>query len=294
MDFTQLRYFIAVAEELNFRRAAERLHMSQPPLSLQIAQLEGQLGVQLIERNPGARTRLTAAGAGFLEDARRILALAEQAAERACRTGKGEIGSLSVGLTSSMAYGAVPLLLRDFRNANPGLKLQLRELTTAQQEKSLREGTLDLGFCYHPLENADFQTLPVHEETVILALPETHPLTRKTRVALTSLRGESFLSFPRQVSPGLYDLILTAFAQAGFAPNIAQEATQMQTLIALVCAGLGVAVVPESMEKLTRPGVEYRFFSKTMPAIQTVAVWREEALSPAAARLLDFIRHLVH
>src|SRR5258706_8461649 len=291
MELRHLRYFIAVAEELHFRRAAERLHIAQPPLSLQIAQLESEIGVRLFERSPGRPVRLTPAGAVFLDDARSMLNRLEQSVERARRARAGEIGSLAVGLTSAMAYGVVPLLLRKFRREHPDMSLRLLELTTAQQERALLARGLDLGFCYPPLEHRGFNTLCVHEEGMVLAIPSSHRLAKERRVRWRTLSEEPFLSFPRSVSPGLYDLILSTCQRARIAPRIEQEATQLQTIVALVCAGLGVAIVPESMAALKRAGVTYRPFFDRTPNIQTLAVWRREEVYPGLQHLIDALGH---
>ncbi len=290
MELNHLRNFIAVAEELSFRRAAERLHISQPPLSVQISQLEHELGSRLLDRSPGSKTRLTSAGAVFLEEARKILVSLDAAAERTRRAARGECGRLSIGLTSSMALGVVPALVRDFSHANPEVEIRLAELTTAQQEKALLARTLDLAFCYPPLETPGFSTQSVCDEGMVLAIPESHPLARKRSIKLTSLRGEAVLTFPRHLSPGFYDLMIAAFSRASVSPRIAEEATQLQTIIALVCAGLGVAVVPDSLSTPARPGVEYRPIIDSMPVVRTLLVWRSGETLAAADRFIKMIR----
>lgn len=289
MEMHHLRYFVAVAEELNFRKAAERLHISQPPLSVQMGHLEGEIGTRLLERRAGTKTRLTPAGAVFLDEARAVLEALDRAVERTRRSGRGEAGSVSVGLTSSMAYGVVPLLLRDFSRENPEVTLRLVELTTAQQEKALIGRTLDLGFCYPPLENSEFNTLRVCEEGMVLALPDSHRLTRKPQIRVRELKGEQVLSFPRHLSPGLFDRMVAAFSVGGLPLKIAEEATQLQTIIALVCTGLGVAVVPASMAKLSREGVEYRPILDPMPVVETLLTWRADSPNPIAKRLIEMV-----
>ena len=292
MELHHLRNFIAVAEELNFRRDAERLHISQPPLSVQIGQMEAELGARLLDRSPGARTRLTSAGAVFLDEARSILASLDAATERTRRAARGECGGLSIGLTSSMAHGVVPSLVRDFSRAHPGVEIRLSELTTAQQEKALLARTLDLAFCYPPLENAGFSTQLVCGEGMVLALPDSHPLARKRNVKLIDLQREAVLTFPRHLSPGFYDLMIAAFSRAFVSPRIAEEATQLQTIIALVCAGLCVAVVPESMSGLARDGVQYRPIADSKSVVRTLLVWRNGAAHPAADRFIAMVRKM--
>lgn len=290
MDLTHLRQFIAVAEELSFRRAAERLHISQPPLSVRINQLESELGTRLLDRSPGAKTRLTASGVVFFQEAKSILNAVDAAVERTRRAARGESGGLAIGLTSSMAHGIVPELVRDFSRANPAVEIRLSELTTAQQEKALLARTLDLAFCYPPLEQEEFATQTVCSEGMVLAVPDSHPLSRKKKIELTALRREVVLTFPRPLSPGFYDLMIAAFSNASISPRIAEEATQLQTIIALVCAGLGVAVVPESMSGLARNGVVYRAFAEPMPIVRTILAWRNDSLHPVARRFVSMVR----
>jgi len=189
-----------------------------------------------------------------------------------------------------MAHGLVPMLVRDFSRANPEVEIRLSELTTSQQEKALLARTLDLAFCYPPLEGAEFSTQTVCTEGMAIALPDSHALARKPKIKLTELKREVVLTFPRQLSPGFYDLMIAAFSRASVSPRIAEEATQLQTIIALVCAGLGVAVVPESMAGLTRDGVEYRPIADEMPVVRTLLVWRNGANHPAADRFLAMVR----
>lgn len=281
MELRHLRYFVAVAEELHFRRAAERLHIAQPPLSLQIAELERELGARLLDRRQGRSTRLTAAGKCFLDDARRILAATDQAAERARRAQHGTAGSLSVGMTSSMAYGIVPTLLRQHRVRYPDVQIRLAEMSTAVQEQALLERSIDLGFCYAPLEHSELASSGIHQETLLVAVAESHPLSAKRGIRLASLAREPLLCFPRHLSPGLFDLIASACRQGGLSFSVVQEATQLQTIIALVCAGLGVALVPETMSKLHRDGVTYRPIRDAMPRVETLVVWRASEASYA-------------
>lgn len=258
MELRQLRYFIAVAESGNFTRAAKRLHVSQPPLSMQIKALEQELGVQLLDRsNRGAS--LTAAGVAFLEEVRVALDRLEVARRRARLAGQGEAGCVSVGFVSLADFSILPAALRGFRSGHPLVSVQLHELTTDAQVREIRSGRLDLGIALGPVEEADLSFQPLLSEELILALSSGHAAAReKGTVDLRTLAAESFIIPPRDIAPGLYDLIISRCRTAGFAPRITQHARQMQTVISLVSSGMGVALVPSSVRNLKRPGVQYR------------------------------------
>lgn len=258
MELRQLRYFVAVAETGNFTRAAEVLHVSQPPLSTQIKALEAELGVQLLERGPRGAV-LTPAGTGFLEDARLVLARLDLARRRARAAGQGEVGLLSIGFVSIADYGILPPALKAFRAAHPRVEVQLHELTTDAQVRELRAARLDLGIGLAPVDEPDLDFEHLLYEDLVLAAPSGHPATRKAAsVDLGTLAAEPFIVPPRDVAPGLYDLVISCCRAAGFAPRITQHARQMQTVIGLVSSGMGVALVPASVQNLKRPGVHYR------------------------------------
>jgi DNA-binding transcriptional LysR family regulator len=247
MELRHLRYFVAVAEELHFRRAAERLHMSQPPLSLQIRALEQELGVTLLRRDRRG-VALTDAGRAFLPEARAVLRSAEHAALTAQRVASGEQGALSVGFVGSTMYGRVPQLLRRFREERPDVQIRLRELRPAEQMEGLRTRDIDIGFLRPPLHAVDVTVHMLFEESMVVALPSEHRLAARRRIAVRDLRDES----------GVAAAIETLLADAGVAPHVVQEATELPTAIGLVAAGFGVSFVPESLTALQRPGVVYR------------------------------------
>ncbi|MGH8446611.1 MAG: LysR substrate-binding domain-containing protein [Solimonas sp.] len=256
MELRQLRYFIAVAEELNFSRAAQRLHVSQPPLSTQIMNLEAELGTRLFERgNRGVA--LTAAGAAFVDEARAVLARLEHGRALARQVGLGEAGTLSIGFVSIADYGILPPALKDFRSRLPQVEVQLRELTTDAQIRELRASRLDLGIALGPVNEPGLGFQSVQSEALIAALPSARRLKPGT-VDLRTLAGESFIVPPRDIAPGLHDLIVRHCHNSGFTPRITQHARQMQTVVSLVAAGMGVALVPSSMQNLRRSGVQYR------------------------------------
>lgn len=258
MELRQLRYFVAVAEDGSFSRAAARLHISQPPLSTQIKSLEDEFGVRLLERNNRGAT-LTPAGAVFYEEARSLLARLEHARSRAIQAGQGEIGMLSVGFVSIVDYSLLPPALKSFRARFSRVEVQLHELTTDAQIRELRAARLDLGIALAPVDEPDLQFTPVSREELVLAAPAGHAVARSDRaVDLSTLAKESFIIPPRDVAPGLYDQMTGCCREAGFMPRITQHARQMQTVIGLVSAGMGFALVPASVRHLRRPGVRYR------------------------------------
>src|SRR3954471_10420153 len=257
MELRHLRYFVVVAEELHFRRAAERLHMSQPPLSQQIRALEEEIGVQLFSRNQ-RRVELTAAGQSFLGRAREILEAVEDAARLARRVQRGEVGRLAVGFVGSAMYSVVPELLAALREHFPDVGLRLHELGTSEQLRQLEDGRLDIGFVRPARQWPGLTIEPVMSEPVIVALHDRHPLAAKPRLALSDLVGEPLVLLTRAGSPGLRDVLAGAIERIGGEEGIAQEVAEMQTVIGLVAAGVGVSLVPESVRTLVRGGVTYR------------------------------------
>ncbi len=292
MELRHLRYFVAVAEELNFSRAAERLHIAQPPLSQQIRSLEEELGVQLFERNKH-QVRLTPAGQMFLESARQTLTCAEQAIQTAQRASRGEIGRLVIGFASAIAYSVFPEILRQFREQFPNVELVLNELNTTLQIEALHAGAIDLGFVHLPIREDGLNLLTVFEESILLALPETHPLAIQSKVSLKSLKHEQFISFPRHLAPGFYDQIISACQKAGLSPNVIQEAKLTQTIVCLVAGRMGIALVPASLQNLQRSGVVYRKPQEKIPPVKTAMIWRQNERSAALAEFVHVARSCV-
>ncbi|HEY9723823.1 MAG TPA: LysR family transcriptional regulator [Oscillatoriaceae cyanobacterium] len=297
MENRQLRYFVAVAETLHFGRAAERLHLAQPSLSHQILALEHELGVSLLRRTK-RRVELTAAGERLLDEAYKILEQTDRAVALARQAGRGEIGSLRVGFLSSVAYGNLPRLLRAFQERSPGIHLELRELTTPDLQRALETGEVDVGFFRLDASSALLEATPglswqrMQRDPYVIALPEDHPLAARPAIALGALAQERFVLFPRRLNPGLHDLITRHCREAGFEPRITQEATLMQTLIALVAAGLGVTFAPTSMQVLRLEGVCYRPLEA--PGIEAfeMAAWRRDDDSPALQAFREMLREL--
>lgn len=292
IELRHLRYFLAVAEELHFGRAAERLHMAQPPLSQQIRQLEAELGFKLFHRTR-RQVELTAAGQSFLEDCQAILQRLDRAIQRGQQANRGELGQLSIGFVSSATYNVLPQILREMRTALPEVTLKLRELTTDQQLAALKSGRLDVGFVRPPVEESGFEELTVWREPLAIALPATHPLAANPEIPLRSLTHEPFILFPRPLAPGLYDHIISLCQQAEFSPNVVQEAVQMQTIISLVVAEIGVAIVPASLENLQRTGVVYRPLVEPTPQAAIALIWQKQGRSPTCDRFLEIVQHLI-
>lgn len=288
MELRHLRYFVAVADELHFGRAAERLHIAQPPLSQQIKQLENELGFKLFHRTKRS-VMLTEAGGVFLAEVRKIFMQLEQAVQVGQQTSRGEVGKLVIGFVSSMAYNVLPDILRKFRNHFPGVTLELHELTTDEQWKWLSDRRIDIGFVRPPVDEVAFCTETVFWEALVVALPEGHDLTNQVDVAVNSLRNEQFILFPRPFSPGLYDAIISICQQAGFSPIVTQEAIQMQTIVSLVAGQMGVAIVPASLQRLQRQGVVYKEIREPMPEVVTNVVWRRADMSPRIQQFLEVV-----
>ena len=290
MELRQLRYFVTLAGELHFGRAAKRLALTQPPLTQAIQKLERELGVRLFERTQ-RRVALTHAGKAFLEEARQTLARAEGAVDRARRASRGEVGRLAVGFLANTAYTLLPLVLRDFTRKFPGVTLELRELTIPQQLEALRRENIDVGLLRPPLADAELTSETILEERFVLALPAAHALCALRRVPVRRLAGESFVMFPRTAGFVFHDLIMGFCQRAGFAPRVAQEVNQTHAVIGLVSAGLGVALVPASAQKIALAGVEYRPLREATPLAQVSVAWRRADASPVVAAFLQVARH---
>lgn len=257
MDLRQLRQFVAVAEERSFRRAAERLHVSQPPLSVAVQRLEADMGVTLLDRTRH-HVRLTVAGEAFLREARRTLAHAQLSVEIAQRAAAGKLGTLRLSFVPSAALGVVPHLLRAFREDYPDVKLVLGGDTTSQQMAALLGGTTDVGVVVPPLHDAkELRVESLCEQELMLAVPLTHPVSGQRRVQLRDLAGEAFVGFPFKEGPGFESVVVAACQDSGFIPNFVQVAPQMQTILALVAGGMGIALVPQAMQSVRMENVAY-------------------------------------
>ena len=293
-DLRQWRYFVTVADERHFGRAAERLSMTQPPLSQAIRALEEALGVALFVRTKRS-VALTAVGAALVPDVRRLLASADALPPLARRLARGEAGSLSLAFVSTADYGLLPSLLRAFGARYPQVRLQLAEATSDVQIDELVAGRIDAGLVIPPVpprHAAGLSYLPVVREPLVVAMPaaaapdgpEDEP------VHLADLAALPLVIFPRRLAPGFYDIITGCYGAAGETPHIGQEAIQMQTIVSLVSAGMGVALVPQSLRNLRRTGVVYRPLAGDAPVVETGLVWRTGDVSPVLAGFIDVVR----
>lgn len=300
-DLRQLRYFVAVAEEQHFGRAAARLSMTQPPLSQAIRALEETLGVELFARTRRS-VELTAVGADLLPEVRRLLAAAEALRPLAQSLARGEAGVLALAFVSTADYGLLPLLLRDFGVRHPRVRLQLTEATSDVQIDELVAGRIDAGLVIAPVpprHAAQLAYLPVAREPLVVAMPAGlsarmggSPASDgcETPVHLADLADVPLVVFPRHLAPVFFDTIMDCYGAAGLVPRVGQEAIQMQTIVSLVSAGMGIALVPQSLRHLRRTGVVYRPLSLAAPTIETGLVWRSAEVSPVLAAFIDIVR----
>lgn len=296
MDLRQLRHFATVAQELHFGRAAEKLGMTQPPLSQSIQALEEEIGVRLFDRTKRTVT-LTAVGAQWRPYVQRVLAEAGALPAVAKRLSRGEVGALRLSFVSIADYHVLPLLIGRYKTAYPEVEVSLKESTSDLQIADLLEGTIDAGFIIPPQMQlpAPLSYRPLVREPLIAAIPEAWLKSRRirgrqNRLSLANIAQEPLILFPRRSAPAFHDVITGFYAQQGHAPIIGQEAIQMQTIISLVSAGLGIALVPQSLQNLGRPGVRYLSFTEKAPEIETGLVWRSDDSLPALRHFLTLAK----
>jgi DNA-binding transcriptional LysR family regulator len=292
MELRHLRYFVAVAENLHFGHAAEWLGMAQPPLSQQIKSLEQEVGVPLLLRTK-RRVALTAAGAVFLGEARKILAHVDQAVRESRRAARGEIGELVVGFVSSAVYGKVPSIFAAMRERYPDVSLILQDMTTEDQIDALKGHRLDVGLVRPPLIASEPLVMQViWREPMMVALPETHPLAGQREIVIEALAQETFLQVPRHAGPGFYDQFIRVCAEAGFSPNVAEVARTAPTIVNLIAGGMGVSIVPASLQNLRRKGVVYRPLKPPVPTTDLAVMWRPDDESAALRSFLEIVRQV--
>ncbi|MBV8470797.1 MAG: LysR family transcriptional regulator [Burkholderiaceae bacterium] len=289
LDLRSLRQFVAVAETLHFGRAAELLHMTQPPLTQAIQKLEQELGAELLARTR-RRVALTPAGESLLQAARQLLADADRLPALVQAAQRGLNGHLRLGFVSTVGYGQMPQWLRGFREHYPGIALSLHEATLDVQLQAFERGELDAGFAIHApgAAPAGFEALQVALEPMVLAHADSFGLAKTSRRALDQALEQPLVVFPRDIAPSLFDALLGFYRGMGKTPRIVQEANQMQTIINLVSAGMGLAWVPESVCALQRPGVRYRRFGSVPPRCETSLIWRTGA-APAVQRFVGHV-----
>jgi len=289
VELRHLRYFAAVAEERHFGRAAEVLGIAQPPLSKQLQDLEGELGYALFDRSRRP-VELTAAGQTLLTHARALLESLEVAVRETRRAGAGHSGRLTIGYPQSLAYSGLTAILRAFRERSPEVAIEVRELAPADQVEALKRGDLDVGFVRAPLQEPQLASENVRNEKLVLALPADHRLAIRERISLGAVAGEPFVFFPRARGPGFFDLLMSFCRDSGFTPHIVQQAPQIDVL-ALVAAGFGLSILPESVRELRRADIVLRPIISS-PTTQLRLVWRSGDPAPAVARFIETVRRV--
>jgi len=288
MEHRLLRSFVAVAEELHFGRAARRLRISQPPLSVQIRRLEGELGVTLFARDR-RNVALTPAGAALLGRARHLLAEVERAAVEVQRVARGERGVLTIGYAATATHQVLPRIVPRFARAHPGLRLELMELPSPAQAPALRERRIELGLACVPVDAHDLVETPLVRERLFVALPRRHPLARRAIVPARSLDGVPMVGIRADIEPSWAHASMRALRAAGAVPELVQETDTKIALLGLVAAGLGVSVLSESTVELGRRGVVYRPIARLALEL-TLAALTPPAPTPSAAAFLDVAR----
>jgi DNA-binding transcriptional LysR family regulator len=285
IDIRQMRYFVALAETLHFGRAAERLHLSQPPLSRQIAALEKELGVRLLERH-SRHAALTHAGQRFLEDSKAVLAAFEQACRNARMADRGEMGELSIGFMMHAAYTVVPTLTRRFMTAYPQVHVALREVVPSFLPDDVLAGRYDAAIMFYPGPIRGLETRVIHSEHLCLAVHPIHPLATRETIGARDLEGEPLIATPPEVAPMLRVAITEYCRSGGFVPAIRLEAQLQQTIVSLVAENLGIALVPQSMRRLGLAGVIFRDLEGA-PTIEQVVAWKPGNLNPTLRPFLQ-------
>lgn len=278
IELRHLHYFVVLAETLHYGRAAEQLHISQPPLSRQIALMEESLGVELFERTRRS-VRLTRAGERLYRDACDILKAVEQAKRNALSASRGEDGTIAVGFMMSSAYNVLPALTRTYAAAYPQVDMKLTEWLPNLLVESVRAGRTDVGVMYRPEDCSGLESRTVYREALVAVLPQSHRLVKARAIAAADLAGESFVTFPREIAPVVYDMIGNYCRRAGFAPRIRLEANLQQTIVTLIAEGLGVAMVPCSMRTMQLANVAFKPLCDA-PVVEVALLWSKHNHNP--------------
>lgn len=293
MELRHLRYFLAVAEELHFGRAAARIHIAQPPLSQQIKQLEREIGVQLFKRTKRS-VELTEAGKVFQREAYAVLGRLEKGVLKTQLANRGEAGWLGIGFLSSINYDVLPNVIRKFRNQYPNIELFLQEMPDAEQSQALLEKRIHVGFTRFPVANKELNYEVILRENLVAALPSAHPFAKKDILKFADLADEPFIMFS-QNNPSVYaDFMLRLCAEVGFQPRVVQKVGEIQTALGLVAAEIGIILVPSSTQNLKREGVVYRALTNPAPTIKMVMQYRKDEVSPVFSRFLEIVHSLYH
>lgn len=293
MELRHLKYFKTVAEELHFGKAADRLNMAQPPLSTQIRHLEEELGIPLFHRTK-RRVELTKEGEVFLEKVYQILKNLDESIETVRKVNRGEIGEISIGFLASSAYDVLPTIIKYYRKQYPSIHVNLKQLTSVGQLKALKEGTIHIGIISEPFENDAFNFEVIRREPMVVALPREHPLaSENSPIDLIELENDPFILTGRESNQIYYDRIINSCGEVGFSPNIIQETKEMSTLISLVSAGIGIAIVPDSIKALLQNEVIYRKIKNNKFTTVTALVWENKSQSPIVNGFVELVKESV-
>lgn len=288
MELRHLRHFVALAEELHFGRAAQRLAMTQPPLSLSLQQLEARVGARLLDRDSKG-VRLTAAGAAFLPAARALLTQADEARALARDVAAGAVGRLRIGLVGSMLYRGLPQWVAAFEQAHPRIQLSLVEMNSQEQFEALQRRELDTGFVHGRHIPDGLRAVRVDAQPFVVCVAATHALAARRSVALRALRGQAFILFSRHVSPDYHAQIVEMCLQAGFRPQVRHELRHWLSVVAAVAQGLGVALVPAPLQHSGLAGARFLRLTGVSAVSELHGIWRPDDESPA---LQAWLRHV--
>jgi DNA-binding transcriptional LysR family regulator len=292
MELRHLRYFIVVAEQLHFSRAAEILHIAQPPLSQQIQSLENELGVPLLIRTKRS-VQLTPAGQAFLVEARKVIAQAGRAIEVAQQAHHGILGRLDIGFVGTAITEILPVILKDFRERYPLVETKLQNLVTTEQIQAIHDDQIQVGFLHPPILDASLSLEIICREPLVVVLPAAHALAGQENIAPVQLREETFVMYPRHWNPGLFDQIISVCQQAGFPIRLGQQALGWESIISLVAAGFGVSIVPTSSQILRSVGVIYRPLQGVGPTFDLALAWLPGNPSPLLHNFLQIAREII-
>lgn len=288
MEFRHLRYFLVLAEELHFGRAARRLSISQPPLSLNIQQLEASVGARLFTRS-SKQVALTAAGLAFVPAARALLDQAAQAARHARDVGQGIAGSLAIGFAGTMLYSGLPGILARFQAQHPLLRLMLKELSSSEQLVELAHDRLDIGFVHTTRVPPELSQILVSSQALVGCLPAVHRLAQQATLSLKALQGEPFAVVSRAVSPDYHERILGICLEAGFHPEIRFELRHWLSVVSLVSQGMGVALVPAALGRSAMAGTVFMPLDRATTPYDTHCLWKTTRDNPALAAFVQAV-----
>ncbi|WP_225026696.1 LysR family transcriptional regulator [Xinfangfangia pollutisoli] len=292
MEFRQLKYFLAVAEELHFGRAATRLDMAQPPLSRQIAALEEDLGVQLFDRSR-SQIRLTQAGLVLQDHARQLIERLDAARRETQLVGAGGAGRLRIAFVGSASHGLLPMLIKAYRSSYPEVELALSAMNNAELHRALITREIDIAVARPELKDDEFRRELLYRERLILALPDNSPLAAQREVHFADLSGQNFVLYPRRPRPGYADLVLSICEKEGVKPANLELTQDFQSAISLVSVGVGLSVVPESVSNTTRPGVVFRPYGGHNPGTALTVHSRLDNRAPQVVNFMETTRKFV-